>query len=390
METAAPAHRLHGLDALRAFALLLGLALHGAMSYLPGAEYFWIVQDGERSRALAAGFFWIHSFRMTLFFLVAGYFGRLLLARRGAGGFVRDRFRRIVLPLLAFWWPVLMAIIAVLVWAAWLRNGGAMPAQEPPPTTWRNLPLTHLWFLYLLAIFYAAMLVLRGLLRAIGAAEPLAGLLARVAVAPAGALLLALPATAMLATRTGWWHWFGVPTPDTGLLPNSAALVAYGAAFTVGWTLQGRPETLAALARRWAGNLALAIASGALAIWLVGLSLPAAAAVPGAAPTWAYAFAYTVSGWAWTLALAGLALRFLDGHSPVRRYLADASYWTYLVHLPLAMAAQMLASRVDAPWWLEYPLVVAAVLAACLLSYHGLVRDTWLGGWLNGRRVARA
>ena len=42
-----PPDRLHGLDALRASALLLGVVLHLTMSFLPGAKYVWIVADAD-------------------------------------------------------------------------------------------------------------------------------------------------------------------------------------------------------------------------------------------------------------------------------------------------------------------------------------------------------
>jgi hypothetical protein len=34
--------------------------------------------------------------------------------------------------------------------------------------------------------------------------------------------------------------------------------------------------------------------------------------------------------------------------------------------------------------------VLAAVLGVALVSYRLCVRHTWIGSWLNGRRVARA
>ena len=38
--------RLHDLDALRGFAMLLGIALHAALAFIPG---FWAVQDSTAS-----------------------------------------------------------------------------------------------------------------------------------------------------------------------------------------------------------------------------------------------------------------------------------------------------------------------------------------------------
>lgn len=385
--------RLHGLDALRGFALLLGVALHAAMSYLPGADVFWITSDSSPSMlVLPGGFHWIHTFRMTLFFMLAGFFGRLALHRLGFGAFVRDRFKRIVLPLLSLWFPVLMAIILVIAWNAWLNNGGVMPEPEPQPAlTVRNFPLTHLWFLYLLTIFYAAMLLLRAAFRTIdrgGRAQAALDIFVRVIGGPWAPLVLALPAMLVLMSLPVWWHWFGTPTPDMTLIPNAAACVAYGLAFLGGWALHRQPVLLSALSRRWRLNLMIALAASGTCFYQLGAISPAAPAGDDLA-TWGYAYAYVTASWAWSLGLTGLALRFFDGHSPARRYLADASYWIYIVHLPLVMAAQVLASRYHAPWWLEYPLVLAGVLAVCLLTYQAFVRHGWIGAWLNGRRVPR-
>ena len=66
--------RLHALDAVRAGALLLGIVLHATMSF------FFVVpaRDVSQGAAPAVAFFVIHTFRMTLFFVIAGFFGRLL------------------------------------------------------------------------------------------------------------------------------------------------------------------------------------------------------------------------------------------------------------------------------------------------------------------------
>jgi uncharacterized membrane protein len=92
--------RLHALDAVRGFALLLGIVLHATMSFLPAPSRVWIIQDSHPSITLGVLFFAIHVFRMTTFFLIAGFFAHLSFHRRGAWGFVKDRLQRIALPLL--------------------------------------------------------------------------------------------------------------------------------------------------------------------------------------------------------------------------------------------------------------------------------------------------
>ncbi len=118
--------RIHALDAVRAIALFLGVVLHESMSFIPGIP-IWIVQDSQAAAPFSIAFYVPHIFRMALFFLIAGYFGRLALQRRGLLGFLADRGRRIALPLVTFWLPVFAAIVAALIWGAVKANGGEMP-----------------------------------------------------------------------------------------------------------------------------------------------------------------------------------------------------------------------------------------------------------------------
>ena len=126
------AERFHALDAVRGGVLILGVFFHATLSFLPG-EQMWIVMDASRSVELSVLFFVLHTFRMTVFFVLAGFFGRLLLERVGAGRFVLNRATRIAMPLAMFWPLVLTAFIATLLWAAAQANGGTLPEGPPPP-----------------------------------------------------------------------------------------------------------------------------------------------------------------------------------------------------------------------------------------------------------------
>ncbi len=91
----------------------------------------------------------------------------------------------------------------------------------------------------------------------------------------------------------------------------------------------------------------------------------------------------------WTFGLLGAAVRFCSAESAVRRYLADSSYWLYLAHLPIVFGLQVLLMDVPLHWTIKFPLIVALTLAVLLVSYHSLVRPTFLGELLNGRQYPR-
>jgi len=72
--------RRDDLDALRGFAMLLGIVLHASLAYFP---FPWSVQDSQQSKVFSLVYAVIHGFRMPLFFLLSGFFTMLVLERRG-------------------------------------------------------------------------------------------------------------------------------------------------------------------------------------------------------------------------------------------------------------------------------------------------------------------
>jgi peptidoglycan/LPS O-acetylase OafA/YrhL len=387
--------RLHGLDALRGGALLLGVVLHAAMSFFP--TQIWIVADTQTSAGASGLFFAIHLFRMTAFFLIAGLFAHMMLGRRGVGGFIKDRAIRIAGPLIAFWPFLFAAIVAVLIWSAVIANGGTMPTNSPPPPamTVGNFPLTHLWFLWVLLIFYVVVLILRAPFALLdregqgggGRWGAVVDRLVGAAIGPWTPVLMAAPLALAFWTASAWIPFFGIPTPDTGLVPNTVALTGFGVAFGLGFLLDRRRDLLGRIAGLWAVFSVMAVVAGVGALVLVGGPTPVLAPVADPGLKAATAAVMALAIYSTTFAVLALTLRFASGHSAVRRYLADASYWIYIVHLPLVMVGQVLAARIDAPWWIKLAAIVVGTVAVALVSYELLIRHSFMGRWLNGRRI---
>jgi glucan biosynthesis protein C len=379
--------RLHALDALRAGALLLGVVLHAAMSFFP-TDGIWMIADADRSPALSASFFVIHMFRMALFFLLAGYFGRMVMNRLGAGRFALSRLKRIALPFAVFWPIMMVAFTALVIWAIYAQLG-FLPEGDAPPLTWQTVPLTHLWFLYVLLIFYAAALFARPALSLLERSKTwsslvdggLRGLLAT----PLGAVVLALPvAAAMTLAATPVPTWFGIPSPDHGVWPNTPALVGYGLAFALGWMMQRQTNIFAPLKAYAPIYLAAAIGLTVYCLSVVGLT-PDMAQQLEPAQMWVFSLAYGVGMWAWIFGLIGLTLRVFSAESAPVRYLADASYWIYIIHLPLVVALQIWMSQWPVPAELKFLLILAISLPIMLASYHFMVRSSFIGWMLSGR-----
>jgi peptidoglycan/LPS O-acetylase OafA/YrhL len=278
----------------------------------------------------------------------------------------------------------------IVAWASGFSHGGLPPGPRNWPPVLPRFPLTHLWFLYVLLEFYAAMLLLRsGVARLDGSGHLRAGVdrLIRLAIrSPLAPAILAAPIGVALSLDPTWLGWFGVRTPDSSLITNAQAWIGFGTAFGFGWLLHRQTDLLRFVERRWLLNLILAV--GLIAISLVSAGLPPRP-MSDQATRLAYAMCYALAIWTTSFAGIGLALRFLSGFSPVRRYLADASYWLYLIHLPILMVLQVAVSPLDWPWPVKFAGILLVALPLLLASYQVLVRDTFIGVVLNGRRVQR-
>jgi ABC-type multidrug transport system ATPase subunit/peptidoglycan/LPS O-acetylase OafA/YrhL len=387
--------RLHALDAVRAFVLLLGIVLHATMSFFLPIP----AQDVSQSATLGVVFFVIHTFRMTTFFVVAGLFARLLLERRGTRGFIADRSKRILGPMLVGWVVLAPLTIGAVIWGIARSADPAVREAMSAAAAGAGrsaFPLVHLWFLYYLCIFYVLVLAVRGLLTKLDRAGRVGRALDKVVrvllqsyVAP---IVLAAPVFAVLGFDQRILNLGGIPTPDQSLVPQLPALVGFGTAFALGWLVHRQIDVLAEWRKRWLGHLVVGIALSVVCLTVPGVKNGTTASWLFDSAEWSrsvYAACYLVSIWYWGFGIIGAALRFCSSESPVRRYLADSSYWLYLAHLPIVFFLQAALALVPWHWTIKFPLILAISLTVLLASYHYLVRPTWLGEFLNGRRYPR-
>jgi peptidoglycan/LPS O-acetylase OafA/YrhL len=149
------------------------------------------------------------------------------------------------------------------------------------------------------------------------------------------------------------------------------------------------------LLQLWAGRWRSLLIGGAI------MSIPAAVGIAiqldggawansHAVPLrWGTSLAISVTMTSSVLGWTGFFVRFFQRPSARIRYVADASYWIYLVHLPVVVALQIAVAQWKLPWWIQLPLINLTAFTLLVLSYHYLVRFTWIGAWLNGRRAHR-
>lgn len=382
--------RYHYMDNLRAIAMLAGVFFHAALAYSPLMSDVWLSADPQSSPVVDVVSWFMHLFRMPLFFLIAGFFACYLVEKRGAAGFLKNRTLRILIPFVLFLPVIWFTLAAGVGWAlanvenpspmlgviAWMAT---MPDAPPPPVT-----TTHLWFLYNLCMFYVVYVTLEktGVLSSRWAA-----VLTSPKFLVFGLPLLIAPALA--------GQWSPHPAPEQ-FVPQLWSFGFYGFFFLIGVQFFRRKELIEELRPYAPWLTATSVVLYAVVYYYLptSLSLQEALAVMQGVPVDAKQIGLgvleAIIAVHMTLVCLVAGKRFMDRANPAVRYIADSSYWVYIVHLPLVFFIQYLL--LDTHWnlWIEFAISSFGTLAIGLISYAVFVRYTPIGWLLNGRRGRQA
>ncbi len=242
---------------------------------------------------------------------------------------------------------------------------------------------SHLWFLWYLVWLVVAFALVVWVAARLGLR--LSWLPDRLVVTPA-LYLWAVPVT-MAAQYfmgvEGHFAEFGAGT-FTGVLPAPHVLAYYAIFFGFGAVYFGRNEGGARIGRWWQATLPLA-----LVVLLAGLVLtfPEEGGTAQGGARWGSLFFQAAYAWMMTLGLMGLFRAVLGAGNARVRYLSDASYWLYLMHLPLIIALQGLSFEWALPSIVKLVLLIAVTTGVLLVVYEWGVRYTPVGTLLNGRRT---
>jgi len=375
--------RFHFLDALRAILLLLGLFIHTAVVYTDSG--FGLMWKINASNTFPLFMDWvialIYSFWLPMFFILAGFFGSLLFNDRSALKMIKNRIKRIFLPLVAFLlllWPMinLGASFSNAIFLSTPNSYESTVAGMNEISFFIPTHTFHLWFLYYLLLFSFTAFLL-------------------------GLLFSKLPLVALEIN-----DWFrqvleqailkvvffscisflillNIDQPrllvSTRFLPDPNTFVFYFYFYLFGWLLYK--------SKRWI----ITFKKYDLLFTLLGLlffnvqffgqELLSKEAVLAL---------HSFCIWLFCFGLMGLFVRHASRKSALIRYVADASYWVYLIHFALVVLLTGWMEDWAIPAFAKFLFTLTISTCICFVSYHYLVRATFIGQFLNGRIYPRA
>lgn len=376
--------RYHAFDSLRAVMMLLGLVLHSAMAYVTfPTRGEWPFKDPHPGAVFDLLVMFIHTFRMPVFFVIAGFFAAFLYTTRGAQALFRNRAQRIALPL-ACGWIILLPVVIVAAGFAHARSNVRIPVDPNGLTLGRLLNhLMHLWFLYDLLMFYGVALLVMPLVQRIpqSVRDRMLDGFSRIVSLVWGPVCFSLVTVLTLYPMQGW----ALDTSDS-FLPPPRILAAYGVFFLFGWLLYNRRVLLPTFSRRAWGRFFIGAVFFGLYVFCIGRAFTTG---PTAGIHLLAIGSLAVAMWFFIYGFLGLFLRYLEKPIPLARYMADASYWMYLVHLPCTIVLPVVLSNLPLPTVVKFSAVLGTTTLLTVVTYHYWVRATVIGHVLNGRRYPR-
>lgn len=368
--------------------MLLGLLLHTSNSYMRfPIEEIWPFKDPSTHPLFDVITFFIHIFRMPVFYVMAGFFAALLLDKRGGAGLVKNRTIRIAIPFLAGY-----AIIGPLTRAGFIF--AIMANRHSFDMGWNALvsvyssgdiyidSTAHLWFLYYLVFFYVITLGLNYTVDKLPVSwrDRCMNGFHRLLESRLRPFYLAIPTTLVLCFMPcGQFH------TSVSFVPDVRVILAYFPFFGFGLLLYHKREMLFTLNRHIWSQLILAVLLLPVNFMALSRSFETYPVILFW-PLLISALAGALMAWMLVFGFAGLFMRFFDKPNRWVRYIVDASYWFYLIHLPFMIWVPGLLCKLSWPAMLKAPAVLAISIPVMWLSYEFMVRTTWVGQWLNGRR----
>lgn len=363
--------------------MLLGITLHAAVPYLtrPMNGLAWVVQETP-SVICDVAFWWVHAWRLPLFFFLAGFFAKLISDRHGPMGFARHRFRRLVVPYVVACYTIGPIIYAVFA-GGWYLTGQCTWEQMLPHIPFRPelqsniFGPAHLWFLQDLIILSVVYLYLS---IAVGSTEsttrevpnlgPVRWWIPLAAAVPCGLLL--------------WSDLSPLLDFNNTFLADPPRLLYYGTFFIGGLAAYRNRTWFLQATKFYKVHLWLSVPFGVLFMWVLHTEMFDIQSLFGRL---AVGLVSTTVAWLAIYGLIGWFVHRVQTEHPAIQYIADSSYWMYLCHLPIVAALHVGIHDIELPSTIKFLIVSAVTTVVGLCSYQLFVRYTVIGNFLHGPKT---
>lgn len=346
------ADRRYDIDWLRVIAIGLLLIYHISIVFQPWAVFIGFPKNQESLGWLGFFMSMLNVWRIPLLFLISGMGAAFAIRKRNWKQLVGERIKRILMPFI--FGIFCIAPIHVFLWQ-WYYNQNISYSFHP----------AHLWFL---ANIFAYVLLLSPLFIYLKnhPGGRTARFIARIFSSPFSFLIIMLsfiietlavkPGTYELYAYT--WHGF--------VLGMLAFFFGYCMVFS------GERFWIMAIKLRWF-FLLLASALFLVRMLYFGRSAPLSL--------------IAVESASWIFSILGMGRVYLNRPGPGLRYLSEAAYPVYILHMVFLYAGSVLILPLSLDPNVKFILLTLITVTGCLLSYEFIVRRFGLTRLLFGLKT---
>ena len=359
--------RYHGLDILRSLALILGLFFHASIPFTEIPIPLWIIYYESKSWVYDTILMGTHSFRMPLFFLLAGFFSALLYRKLSTKNYLIGRTKKIVFPFIASMIVLTPLMIIQYIWVGFVTN----PWKTDNQFHWKNYPVFHLWFLEILIIITA--LVMSFIVSIKYFFPNTHDYLQRLLEADSNKYKLFWNILYLICiVLIGFFSWTEFPGDQFiyafAINQPLDKIFFYLIFFLIGWLLYINVFLFERVRRSVKKNLLLGSAALFILLWVrywlfvnkdeqfIMLGILGNIAVPIAAVFL-------------SLGLFGFFMHEKFKPSAIVNYLVNASYWIYLIHVPIILYVQVVIADWQIHALLKYIFIIAVTFMTSCFTY---------------------
>lgn len=347
--------RIPGLDAVRAFAALMGIILHTSAGYLINSVPEWPKVGSKQNiffDYLACG---IHIFRIPIFFFLAGFFAYSLFERVGVREFIKNRTFRIVIPFLLFTLilniPMLMIEIMI----------GQIHSINNVLLSFYNLG--YLWFLEYLIIYYILFISFWFITKKENS------YIRWWLITPGKTIVLFIMCNFVFLYLGKDWA-----TPIfLSVIPNISLLSVYMLSFMLGVFLYKYYDLMLEFFKfRWFYLIIGGLSYISYAYFVTHFTHTEGHRII------AIIF-YSIANSLLFLNFIAICIKWFNKENVVIRFFADASYWIYLIHIPIVIYLQYYFVHSSLPLFVQFIFICVMTLLIASISYQLFIRNTSLG-----------
>ncbi len=366
--------RYYAFDSLRATMMFLGVVIHSAVSYSSSNDMTWPLRAKETSFAFFYLVDIIHSFRMPVFFLIAGFFGASLYFNKNPEQMIKNRFKRILIPFLVF-----VIVLCPFQKFAFIYCSSVFEGEVPVTLSdhfslagsYIPYRLSHLWFLYYLFLISILAYLFLKLTNRISLwyfdhlfkltfKNPVYRLLTMTGIS---FTILFLFDAKSFETSVSW-------------LPDAGILIYFLTFYTTGWLLYRNKALISTLKHSDMILILIGVVSACFKInFHTQMNLTSLQILNS----------FVTSSL--SIGIIGIFLRFADSPNQTVSYLVNSAYWVYLIHFFIAVLLSGLIDDLAVSVYLKFLIVLTITTVISLTSYHLFVRKTFIGVFLNGKKT---